>query len=55
MAEFGLVTIIEPNALAYALVRLGESLLYADVLAARKPDTAATSRLEQAIIEDILP
>jgi AcrR family transcriptional regulator len=35
MAEFGLVTIIEPSALAYALVRLGESFLYADVLAAR--------------------
>jgi len=31
MEEFGLVTIIEPSALAYALVRLGESFLYADV------------------------
>jgi AcrR family transcriptional regulator len=55
MAEFGLVTVIEPNALAYALVRLGESLLYVDVLAARKPDAAATSRLQQALIEGILP
>ena len=55
MAEFGLVTIIEPNALAYALVRLGESLLYVDVLAARKPDVAAASRLQQALIEGILP
>ena len=40
MAEFGLVTVTEPSALAYALVRLGESLLYVDVLAARKPDAA---------------
>ena len=35
VAEFGLVTLAEPNALAYALVRLAESFLYADVLAAR--------------------
>jgi AcrR family transcriptional regulator len=55
MAEFGLVTIIEPSALAYALVRLGESFLYADVLAARKPDVATANRLQQAIIEGILP
>ena len=55
MAEFGLVTIIEPEALAYALVRLGESFLYADVLAARKPDVATANRLQQAIIEGILP
>jgi AcrR family transcriptional regulator len=55
MDEFGLVTIIEPSALAYALVRLGESFLYADVLAARKPDVEAASRLQQAIIEGILP
>ena len=55
MAEFGLVTIIEPGALAYALVRLGESFLYADVLAARKPDVETANRLQQAIIEGILP
>jgi AcrR family transcriptional regulator len=55
MDEFGLVTIIEPSALAYALVRLGESFLYADVLAARKPDVEAASRLQQALIEGILP
>ena len=55
MEEFGLVTIIEPSALAYALVRLGESFLYADVIAARKPDVVAASRLQQALIEGILP
>jgi hypothetical protein len=55
IAEFGLVTIIEPDALAYALVRLGESFLYADVLAARKPDVEAVNRLQQALIEGVLP
>jgi AcrR family transcriptional regulator len=51
MAEFGLVTLIEPGALAYALVRLGESFLYADVLAARQPDVETANRLQQALIE----
>jgi AcrR family transcriptional regulator len=55
VTEFGLVTLIEPSALAYALVRLGESFLYADVLAARKPDVATANRLQQALIEGILP
>jgi AcrR family transcriptional regulator len=55
VAEFGLVTLIEPNALAFALVRLGESFLYADVLAARKPDVATADRLQRALIEGILP
>jgi AcrR family transcriptional regulator len=54
IAEFGLVTIIEPDALAYALVRLGESFLYADVLSARKPDVATANRLQQALIEGVL-
>jgi len=55
MEEFGLVPIIEPSALAYALLRLSESFLYADVLAARKPDVETANRLQQAIIEGILP
>jgi AcrR family transcriptional regulator len=55
MEEFGLVTIIEPGALAYALLRLSESFLYADVLAARKPDVETANRLQQALIEGILP
>jgi AcrR family transcriptional regulator len=50
MAEFSLVALIEPGALAYALVRLGESFLYADVLAARKPDVAAADRLQRALV-----
>jgi AcrR family transcriptional regulator len=55
IAEFGLVTITEPDALAYALVRLGESFVYADVLAARKPDVATANRLQQALVEGIEP
>ena len=53
--EFGLVTLIEPDALAYALVRLGESFLYADVLAARKPDVETANRLQRALIQGVLP
>lgn len=55
MAEFGLVTLIEPDALAYALVRLGESFLYADVLAARKPDVDTANRLQQALVAGVRP
>lgn len=54
IAEFGLVAIIEPDALAYALVRLGESFLYADVLAARQPDVATANRLQQALVRSVL-
>jgi len=54
IAEFGLVSLIEPEALAFALVRLGESFLYADVLAARKPDVATADRLQQALVHSIL-
>ena len=54
IAEFGLVSVIEPDALAYALVRLGESFLYADVLAARKPDVDTVNRLQQALVQSSL-
>ena len=54
IAEFGLASLIEPESLAYALVRLGESFLYADVLAARKPDVATADRLQQALVQSTL-
>jgi AcrR family transcriptional regulator len=54
IAEFGLVSLIEPEALAYALVRMGESFLYADVLAARQPDVATADRLQQALVRGAL-
>lgn len=41
-----------PDDLAYALVRLGESFLYADVLAARTPDVATANRLQRALLGD---
>jgi AcrR family transcriptional regulator len=53
--EFGLVTLVEPHVLACALVRLGESFLYADVLAGRKPDVDTANRLQQALVEGTLP
>lgn len=49
--EAGLVLLIEPGALAYALVRIGESFLYADVLASRTPDVETANRLQRALIE----
>jgi AcrR family transcriptional regulator len=55
MAEFGLAPLIEPGALAYALVRIGESFLYADVLAARQPDVDTANRLQQALVEGTRP
>lgn len=55
VAEFGLRLPIELDALAYALVRLGESFLYADVLAARKPDVETANRLQRALVEGLLP
>jgi hypothetical protein len=54
ITEFDLVSLIEPDALAYALVRLGESFLYADVLAARKPDVATADHLQQALVQSCL-
>ena len=53
IAEFGLFSLIDPDSLAYALVRLDESFLYADVVAARKPDVA-TDRLQQALVQSSL-
>lgn len=46
----GYQPVIEPADLAFALVRLGESFLYADVLAARQPDVANADRLQQALL-----
>ncbi|MCW2665212.1 MAG: hypothetical protein JWN57_174 [Frankiales bacterium] len=43
--------LIDADALAFALVRLGEAFLYADVLASRTPDLAAADRLQSALIE----
>ena len=55
MEEFGLELIIEPEDLAYALVRIGESFLYADGLAARTPDVEKANRLQRVLIEGAKP
>jgi AcrR family transcriptional regulator len=55
MEEFALVPLIDPEDFAYALVRIGESFLYADVLAARPPDVEKADRLQRALIEGIRP
>jgi Tetracyclin repressor-like, C-terminal domain len=55
MAEFAFVPLIESDSLAYAFVRLGESFLYADVLANRQPDVATADRLQQALVEGFRP
>jgi AcrR family transcriptional regulator len=55
ITEFGLVTLIEPDELAYALVRLGQSFLFADVLAGRKPDVETANRLQRALVVGTLP
>lgn len=49
--ENGLELLIEPGALSFALVRLGESFLYADALASRSPDVETADRLQRALIE----
>jgi hypothetical protein len=55
VAEFGLALPIDPDTLAYALVRLAESFLYADVLAARKPDVETANQLLRALVEGLQP
>lgn len=41
---------VELNTLSYAVVRLGESFLYADVLASRRPDLDACGTLIDALV-----
>lgn len=55
MREHGFVPITDPGDLAFALVRLGESFLYADVLAARTPDAEAANRVQRMLIEGHRP
>lgn len=50
-AEGLLRPVVPFEQLAYAVVRLGESFLYADVIADRPPDVEAANTLECALIE----
>jgi AcrR family transcriptional regulator len=53
IAEFGIEPVIEPGALAFALVRLGEAFVYADVLANRAPDVDTADQLQLALLEGV--
>ncbi len=53
VAEHRLRLVVEPRDLAFALVRLGESFLYADVLAARQPDLDTANRLQEALLTSV--
>lgn len=52
MRESGLTLLVEPYDLSFALVRLCESFLYADILASRTPDVEVANRLQRALIEN---
>ena len=49
--DAGLELPVDPHDLSFALVRLGESFLYADVMASRIPDVEVANRLQRALIE----
>jgi hypothetical protein len=53
--EHAIDLIAEPRDLAFALVRLGESFLYSDVLANRPPDIEAANRVQRALVEGSHP
>ena len=50
--DAGLSLPVDPHDLSFALVRLGESFLYAVVLASRTPDGGVANRLQRALIEN---
>ena len=41
---------LDPGDAAYVFVRLGESLLYSDVLAGREPDLVLAARVQRAVL-----
>ncbi|BDU06245.1 transcriptional regulator [Nocardia cyriacigeorgica] len=52
--EAGLEPAVELDDLAYAVVRLGESMLYADLLAGRRPNIDNANTLVAALITGVL-
>ncbi|PXX70965.1 hypothetical protein DFR70_101386 [Nocardia tenerifensis] len=54
VTEGSLRPLVELDNLSYAVVRLGESFLYADLLADRRPDIASANTLVAALIEGVL-
>lgn len=49
--DCGLQLPVDPQDLSFALVRIGESFLYADVLASRIPNVEVANRLQRALIQ----
>ncbi|GGS31436.1 MULTISPECIES: QsdR family transcriptional regulator [Actinokineospora] len=47
----GFVPVVDVKTLAYAIVRLGETFLYSDVLASRSPDLAAVGTLIGRLVD----
>ncbi|MCZ2828677.1 QsdR family transcriptional regulator [Modestobacter sp. VKM Ac-2986] len=52
--ELGLVPLVPLPVLALAVVRLGESFLYSDVLVSRAPDLAAATTVLDALVTGVL-
>ncbi len=52
--ELGLVPGVPLPVLSYAVVRLGESFLYSDVMVSREPDLAAAATVCDALVTGVL-
>jgi AcrR family transcriptional regulator len=52
--ELGLVPQVPLSLLAFAVVRLGESFLYSDVLVARAPDLGAATTVLDALVTGVI-
>ncbi|WP_141995586.1 QsdR family transcriptional regulator [Amycolatopsis cihanbeyliensis] len=51
VADGGFTPVVDVDSLAFALVRLGESFLYSDVVAARAPNLDAAAKLLRVLVE----
>ncbi|MFE7742250.1 QsdR family transcriptional regulator [Nocardia sp. NPDC057455] len=54
VATGGLRPLVDLDTLAYGVVRLGESILYADIVAGRRASVAAASTLVTALVDGAL-
>ncbi|MEV4947315.1 QsdR family transcriptional regulator [Streptomyces sp. NPDC053755] len=54
VADGGFTPLVDLDTLSYGAVRLGEAVIYADIVAAREPDLAAASALVDALVEGVL-
>jgi tetracycline repressor-like protein len=54
VVDGGLAPEVPLPVLAYAVVRLGESFLYSDVMVAREPDLKAATTVVDALVTGVL-